>query len=69
MMRIRPISTSITIAMMAIVLAAPLAVNAFLSARHNSPEHVHVAAPQPAQVQHVESESAPPAPGDYGFFR
>jgi len=67
MMRIRPISTSITLAMMAIVLAAPLAVNAFLSARHKSAEHV--SSPQPAQVQHVESESALPASGDHGFFR
>lgn len=61
-MRIRPISTSVTLAMMAIVLAAPLAVNFVLAANHKSP---HVVVPVTTQAQHNEHASATPAATDY----
>ncbi len=42
MMRIRPISTSITLAMMAIVLAAPLVANIVLAHAQAAPKHEQV---------------------------
>lgn len=62
MMRIRPISTSVTLAMMAIVLAAPLAVNFFLSSGHKAPV---VASPGTTQAQQTEHASAASAATDY----
>jgi hypothetical protein len=45
MMRIRPISTTVTLLMAAIVLAAPLVANLFLGQPHDA----HAAAPMPIQ--------------------
>ncbi|MDP3735876.1 MAG: hypothetical protein Q8R02_00710 [Hyphomonadaceae bacterium] len=63
MMRIRPISSSVTLAMMAIVLAAPLAVNFVLSASHKTP--ASIAAPGTTQPQHPAQASVTPSATDY----
>jgi cell division protein FtsX len=49
MMRIRPISTSITIAMMAIVLAAPLVTNIVLAHAQEAPQQAQVQSKVEAQ--------------------